>query len=74
MAAACVVVGGLPLYGYELWVAHRGAWAWSAVAAEDEKIVTLGWRKLWWWILLSYVMLIGCIILSTALQQMLTSV
>jgi hypothetical protein len=60
VAGACL--GILLVLLYEAWAVHRGFRAWSVLALGTGEVSTPPWRKLWWWILLSYILLIGAII------------
>jgi choloylglycine hydrolase len=65
MAVLGALVGGLPLYAYHAWAVRRGFTAWSALLwgseAGDSKsaISTPSWRRLWLWILVSFVALVA---------------
>lgn len=65
-------VGALLLFGFELWALRRGCRAWSVLAYGGREVVSPSWRKSWWWILLSYVALVGGVIVSNLLQQLLS--
>jgi hypothetical protein len=66
--------GGLLLFGYESWAVRRGFRAWSVLAGAEDKVVSPPWRRLWWWIPLSYVALFGGVVGSVLLQQLLSTV
>jgi hypothetical protein len=64
IAVVGALVGGLLLYAYHAWAARRGFAAWSALLwgtgeASDgaTPISSPPWRRLWLWILLSFVVL-----------------
>ncbi|MFZ2095071.1 MAG: hypothetical protein WAV05_00400 [Anaerolineales bacterium] len=62
-AGACL--GILLVLLYELWAVHHGFRAWSVLALGTGKVSTPPWRKLWWWVLLSIIVLLGAVILGT---------
>ena len=43
---------------YHSWAVPRGYRAWSILAVEEGQIISGSWRKLWWWIPLSFLLLI----------------
>jgi len=57
---ACL--GMLVIWLYELWAVHRGFRAWSVLASGE--VGSPSWRKLWWWVLLSIIVLLGAVILG----------
>jgi hypothetical protein len=73
VVALGALAGGLLLFGYESWAVRRGFRAWSILASGEGEIVTPTWRQLWWWILLSYVALLGGIVASVLVQQLLSA-
>ena len=66
------LVGGLLLSFYESWAVGRGFQAWSVLASSRGEVRSPSWRELWWWILLSYVALLGGLASGVILQQLLT--
>ena len=66
--------GGLLLALYHLWAVKRGLVAWRAVGWNERAPGwvlprSAGWRKLWWWVLLSYGMLLcGVVVFVVFLQ------
>jgi len=65
----CALVAMLLLLLYEVWNVHRGYKAWTTLAWKEGEVVSASWRKLWWWILLSYASLIGGIAGYLFIQQ-----
>jgi len=51
------LVSYLLLLLYEGWAVRRSFHAWSILASGEGEVATPGWRKLWAWILLSYLAL-----------------
>ena len=62
-AGACL--GLLIILLYELWVVHNGFRAWRVLALGTGEVSTPTWRKLWWWVLLSIIVLLGVVIIGT---------
>ncbi|MEJ2719633.1 MAG: hypothetical protein P8181_00650 [bacterium] len=69
IAALGAIVGGLLIFIYERWAMRAGFRAWSVLAYGEGEAGTPSWGKLWWWILLSYVVLFGGIVVGAVLQQ-----
>jgi len=66
IAVLSAFVGGLLLYAYHTWAVRRGFIAWSALpgntdeAGDSTTVVSFPpWRRLWPWILLSFVVLVA---------------
>jgi hypothetical protein len=59
---ACL--GLLIIWLYDLWAVHHGYRAWSVLALGTGELSTPPWRKLWWWVLLSIIVLLGAVILG----------
>ncbi len=65
------LAGGLLLYAYHAWAVRRGfsAWStllWSAGKADDSTtaVVSPPWRRLWLWIVSSFVVLVAGMVLA----------
>jgi hypothetical protein len=71
ISALGALVGGLLLFLYECWALRGGFQAWSIQACGAGTMRTPSWRKLWWWIPLSFVALFGGIAIGVILQQVL---
>ena len=67
------LVGGLFLFLYEGWAVKSGFQAWSVLAWREGEVRTPSWRKLWWWILLSYAALLGGFAAGVVLSQLLAA-
>jgi len=63
------LVSMLLLLIYDAWSVHRGHLAWSILALEEGEVTTAPWRKLWWWVLLSYGAVIGGIAGNVSIQR-----
>jgi hypothetical protein len=59
-AGGCLAI--LLLLLYEGWAVKRGFQAWSVLAYGEGEVTTPSWRQMWWWILLSFAVLIGGIL------------
>ncbi len=72
---AFAVAGALPamllLLLHEAWAVRRGFRAWSVLAWGEGEVASGPWRKLWWWIPLSYAVLIGGVVGNGLIQQVL---
>jgi hypothetical protein len=66
LAAPGAVLGGLLLYAYHAWAIRRGFSAWSAMLRGSDEggddtaaVCSPPWRRLWLWVVLSFVLLIA---------------
>ena len=73
MLALSLVLVGLLLYLHHSWAVRRGLSAWRVVAGADDAVRSGSWRTLWWWVLLSYLALVGGVVASVILQQRLSA-
>lgn len=64
------VAGILLLILYHAWGMKHGYLAWSSFSVQDREISSVSWKKGWWWILLSYVVLFGGIAAYVIFQQL----
>jgi hypothetical protein len=71
IVALSTPVAVLILFLYENWAVSRGFRAWSVLAGSSGEVHSPSWRKLWWWILLSYVALLGGLAAGVILSQLL---
>jgi hypothetical protein len=71
-AVLAALVAMLLLLLYEGWSVKRGYRAWYILAWEQGEVTSAPWRKLWWWVLSSYVALIGGVVTYAFLQQLLS--
>ena len=63
------IPGGTLVFIYERWAIKHGFQAWNVMAWKQGIVSTPSWRKLWWWILVSYAVLFAGIILGVILQK-----
>ena len=61
------LLGMLLVWLYEGWAVHHGYRAWSVLALGNGEVSTPSWGKLWPWILLSFAILIGGVIVNARL-------
>jgi hypothetical protein len=57
---------------YESWSVGRGNQGWNILAQGGGEVTTPGWRRLWWWIPISFIILIGGIVGFIFLLQVLS--
>jgi len=69
IAVMRALVAMLLLLPYEGWIVRRGYQAWTILAWREGQVTSAPWRKLWWWILLSYAALIGGVAGYVFIQQ-----
>jgi len=73
IVAAGAVVAILLLLLYEGWAVRRGFRAWGVLMSGEGEVSTPSWRKLWWWILLSFVVPFGGVFASMWLTHLIFS-
>jgi len=59
---ACLAL--LLLLLYEGWAVRHGYLAWSVLVFGNGEVVIPPWRKLWWWVLLSFAVLMGVLLVN----------
>ena len=64
------VLGMLLVLLYEAWAVRRGQRAWSVLTSGECEVSTPGWRRLWWWILLSLAAPIGGVVISNIIKSL----
>ncbi len=69
IAALGSLTGGLLMFFYEGWAVRRGFQAWSVLAFREGEVQTPSWRRMWWWIPLSYAALFGGSAVGSVLWQ-----
>jgi len=65
------LVGGLFIFFYEYWAVKRGYQAWNVFAGNEGEVYTPGWSKIWWWILISILILFAGLAAGIMLQKIL---
>jgi hypothetical protein len=66
------VPGVLLLWLYEAWAVKGGFQGWSVLAWGEGEVRTPSWRRLWWWILLSFAALLAGIVAGAILLRLIT--
>jgi hypothetical protein len=64
ITAAGALAGGFLLFVFEYWAVRHGYRAWSSITDKDCTLQTASWKRLWWWVLISYVLLLAGLVLS----------
>jgi hypothetical protein len=65
--------GGLLVFFYEKWATNRGYRAWSIFAGAEGEITTPGWGKIWWWVLVSILILLAGLVAGVILNKLFTT-
>ena len=63
------LAGGLLVFLFELWEVKRGFRAWAVLADGNGEPIIPSFKKLWWWILVSFTILIAGLILGIMLTK-----
>ncbi|MBE0679070.1 MAG: hypothetical protein IH592_09945 [Bacteroidales bacterium] len=63
------LAGGLLVFLFELWEVKRGFRAWAVLANNDGELNIPSFKKVWWWILVSFTVLIAGLILGIMLTK-----
>ena len=66
------LAGGLFIFIYENWAVKRGYQAWSVFAGNDADVITPGWSKLWWWVIISVLVIFAGLIVGVMLLKAMT--
>jgi hypothetical protein len=70
---AIIVMGSLPgglfILLYEHWAVKRGYHSWNVFAGSEGEVTTPGWSKIWWWVLVSTLVLLAGMIAGIMLQK-----
>ncbi len=66
------LVGGLFIFIYENWAVKRGYQAWNVFAGNDGDVITPGWSKLWWWVIISVLIIFAGFIVGVMLLKAMT--
>ncbi len=67
------LLGGLFVFLYEGWAVRRGFHGWRMLARQEGDMRTPPWRRLWWWILLGYVILLAGFAAGAFLMQLMNT-
>ncbi len=63
------LIGGLFIFLYEYWAVKRGYQAWNVFAGNAGEVTTPKWGKIWWWILISILILFAGLITGIILMK-----
>jgi hypothetical protein len=69
MVVAGSLAGGLLIFLYDLWAAKRGFRSWTVPAGGEGQLIIPPFRRLWWWIPVSLVILIAGLALGVRLLK-----
>jgi len=67
------LIAMLLLFLYEVWSVRRGYQAWGILAWGEGEVISAPWKEAWWWIPLSYAVLLGGVIAYVVIQQVLVN-
>jgi hypothetical protein len=65
------LIGGFFIFLYEYWAVKRGYQAWNVFAGNEGEVTTPGWSKIWWWIIISLLILFAGLIAGVMLVKIL---
>ncbi len=65
------LIGGLFIFFYEQWAVKRGYQAWNVFAGNEGEIITPEWSKIWWWVLISILILLAGLIAGIMMLKIL---
>ncbi|OFY68670.1 MAG: hypothetical protein A2Y71_05095 [Bacteroidetes bacterium RBG_13_42_15] len=65
------LIGGFFIFFYEHWAVKRGYQAWNVFAGNEGEIITPKWSKIWWWILISILILFAGLIAGIMILKIL---
>ena len=63
------LAGGVLIFLFERWEAKRGFRSWTVLAESDGELIIPSCRKLWWWILISVVILLNGLFIGVCYQN-----
>ncbi len=63
------LIGEIFVFFYEYWAIKRGYLAWNVFAGNEGEVTTPGWRKIWWWVILSFFILFAGLIIGVMLLK-----
>jgi len=71
MIVAGSLIGGLMIFFFECWAVKRGYQAWNVFAGNEGEIITPKWSKIWWWALISILILFAGLIAGIMMLKIL---
>jgi hypothetical protein len=63
------LIGGIFVFFYEYWALKRGYMAWNVFAGDEGEVTTPGWRKIWWLVIISIIILFAGLVTGVMLQK-----
>jgi len=66
------LIGGIFIFLYEHWAVKRGYQAWNVFAGNEGDVITPGWSKLWWWVIISVLIIFAGFIVGIMLLKAMT--
>lgn len=69
MVALSALAGGLLVFLFGLWEARKGFRSWTVLARGDGQMVISPFRMIWWWIPVSFVILVTGLALGVMLLE-----
>jgi hypothetical protein len=63
------LAGGLLVFIYEHWAVKRGYRAWSIIAGNEGEVDTPKLNKIWWWIILSFIITLAMLVATVILLK-----
>jgi len=59
------------IFFFECWAVKRGYQAWNVFAGNEGEIITPKWSKIWWWALISILILFAGLIAGIMMLKIL---
>jgi hypothetical protein len=69
ITATGATTGGLLIFLYESWAVRRGYLAWNVFAGNEGEVKTPGLSKIWWWLIISVLILLAGLIIGVMLLK-----
>ena len=69
MVALSALAGGLLVFLFELWEARKGFRSWTVLARGEGQLVIPPFRRIWWWIPVSFVIQVAGLALGVMLLE-----
>ena len=66
------LIGGIFIFLYEHWAVKRGYQAWNVFAGNEGDVITPGWSKIWWWVIISVLVIFAGLIVGVMLLKAMT--
>lgn len=69
MVSVSALAGGILVFLFELQEARKGSRSWTVLAREEDQLIIPPFRRIWWWIPISFVILIAGLALGVMLLE-----